>query len=65
MTSRNKVLLVSSMVLAVLVISSAVVWEIAGQSSGNKMPVALLIGINIISILSVFVVFFLKIQKKF
>jgi len=64
MTNRNKVLLVSSMILALLVIASVVVWEMTGQSSGEKIPVVLIVTIIVISILSVFVVYFLKIQKK-
>lgn len=64
MTTRNKVLLVSSIILALLVIVSVVVWKITGQSSGEKMPVVLFVTIIVISILSVFVVYFSKIQKK-
>ncbi len=64
MTTRNKVLLVSSIVLALLVIASVVVWEITGRSSGEKIPVVLIVTIIVISILSVFVVYFSKIQKK-
>ena len=64
MTNRNKVLLVSSIILALLVITSVVVWEITGQSSGEKIPVVLLATIILISVLSVFVVYFSKIQKK-
>jgi len=64
MTTRNKVLLVSSIILALLVIASIVVWKITGQSSGEKMPVVLFVTIIVISILSVFVVYFSKIQKK-
>ena len=64
MTTRNKVLLVSSMILAVLVITSVVVWEIIGQSNEKKLPVVLIVTIIVISLLSVFVVYFSKIQKK-
>lgn len=64
MTTRNKVLLFSSIVLALLVIASIVVWEITGQSSDEQMPVLLIVAIIIISVLSVFVVYFSKIQKK-
>lgn len=64
MTTRNKVLLVSSIILALLVIAIVVVWEITGQSSGEKIPVVLFVTIIVISILSVFVVYFSKIQKK-
>ena len=64
MTTRNKVLLVSSIILALLVISSVVVWEITGQSNGEKIPVVLFVTIIVISILSVFVVYISKIQKK-
>lgn len=64
MTTRNKVLLVSSIILALLVIASVLVWEITGQSSGEKIPVVLLATIILISVLSVFVVYFSKIQKK-
>lgn len=64
LTTRNKVLLVSSIILALLVIAIVVVWEITGQSSGEKIPVVLFVTIIVISILSVFVVYFSKIQKK-
>lgn len=64
MTTRNKVLLFSSIVLALMVIASIVVWEITGQSSEEQMPTVLIVAIIIISILSVFVVYFSKIQKK-
>jgi DNA-binding ferritin-like protein (Dps family) len=64
MTNRNKVLLVSSIILALLVIASVVVWEMTGQSSGERIPVVLLATIILISVLSVFVVYFSKIQKK-
>ena len=64
MTTRNKALLVSSTVLALLVIASVVVWEFTGRSNGEKIPVVLLATIIVISILSVFVVYFSKIQKK-
>jgi DNA-binding ferritin-like protein (Dps family) len=64
MTTRNKDLLVSSIILALLVIASIVVWEITGQSSDEQMPVLLIVAIIIISVLSVFVVYFSKIQKK-
>ncbi len=37
MTTRNKVLLFSSIVLALLVIASIVVWEITGQSKWGKV----------------------------
>lgn len=64
MTTRNKVLLISSIILALLVIASVVVWEITGRSSDEKIPVVLFVTIIVISILSVFVVYFSKIQKK-
>lgn len=64
MTTRNKVLLFSSIVLALMVIASIVVWEITGQSSEEQMPTVLIVAIIIISILSIFVVYFSKIQKK-
>ncbi|MDO9086094.1 MAG: hypothetical protein Q7U53_07805 [Anaerolineaceae bacterium] len=64
MTTRNKVLLVSSILLALLVIASLVVWEMTGQSSGEQMPMVVIVTIIVISVLSVFVVYFSKIQKK-
>ncbi|MBE0684951.1 MAG: DUF1129 family protein [Anaerolineaceae bacterium] len=64
MTTRNKALLVSSIVLALLVIASIVFWEITGQSNGERLPAVALAAIIIISVLSVFVVYFSKIQKK-
>lgn len=64
MTTRNKVLLFSSIVLALMVIASIVVWEITGQSSEEQMPAVIIVAIIVISILSVFVVYFSKIQKK-
>ncbi|MBW6474153.1 MAG: hypothetical protein K0B14_13590 [Anaerolineaceae bacterium] len=64
MTTRNKFLLVSSIVLALLVIASVVFWEITGPTNGDKIPVGLFVTIIVISILSVFVVYFSKIQKK-
>jgi DNA-binding ferritin-like protein (Dps family) len=64
MTTRSKVLLGSSIILALLVIASVVVWEMTGQSSGEKIPTVLFVGIILISISSLFVVYFSKIQKK-
>jgi DNA-binding ferritin-like protein (Dps family) len=64
MTNRNKVLLVSSIILALLVIASVVVWQINGQSNGEKIPMVVFAVIILISVLSVFVVYFSKIQKR-
>jgi DNA-binding ferritin-like protein (Dps family) len=64
MTTRNKVLLFSSILLALLVIASTVMWEITERSKGEKMPLVLLLTIIIVSFLSVFVVYFSKIKKK-
>ncbi|PKP34686.1 MAG: hypothetical protein CVT98_10645 [Bacteroidetes bacterium HGW-Bacteroidetes-15] len=47
-----------------MVIASVVFWEITAQSDGDKIPVVLFVTIIVISILSVFVVYFSKIQKK-
>lgn len=66
MTKRNKVLLFSSTLLALLVIASVIFWQVknANQANGEKIPVGVLITIIVVSILSVFVVYFSKVQKK-
>jgi len=66
MTARNKIILASSIILALLVIGSVLVWNISStnQSDNGQMPIVLLIGILTVSVLSVFVVYFSKIQKR-
>ncbi len=66
MTVRNKIILASSIILALLVIGSVLVWNISStnQSDNGQMPIVLLIGILTVSVLSVFVVYFSKIQKR-
>ncbi len=66
MTTRNKVLLFSSVMLALLVIGSVIIWQISSgnQSDGEKTPGIVVITIIVISVLSVLVVYFSKIQKR-
>lgn len=66
MTTRNKILLSSSIILALLVIASVVLWEMSStnQTEGNSMPVGFVAGIILVSVLSVFVVYFTKIKKR-
>ena len=66
MTTRNKVLILSSLLLAILVITSVVLWQVSAvnQNGAGTTPVFLLITIIVISVLSVFVVYFLKIRKR-
>ena len=66
MTTRNKILLISSVVLALLVIGSVLVWQVSSvnQADGENIPAFVVITIIVISVLSVFIVYFSKIQKK-
>jgi DNA-binding ferritin-like protein (Dps family) len=66
MTTRNKVLILSSLLLAILVIASVILWRVSAgnQDSAGTIPIFLLITIVAISVLSVFVVYFLKIKKR-
>ncbi len=66
MTTRNKVLILSSLLLAILVIASVILWQVSAvnQGNGGTTPVFLLITIIVISVLSVFLVYFLKIRKR-
>ena len=66
MTTRNKVLILSSLLLAILVIASVILWRVSAgnQDGAGTIPIFLLITIVAISVLSVFVVYFLKIKKR-
>jgi DNA-binding ferritin-like protein (Dps family) len=66
MTKRNKIILLSSVLLAVLVILSTGVFAIsrADQYTASQESTLLTTMIILVSILSVFVVYFSKVQKR-
>lgn len=66
MTTRNKILLSSSIILALLVIVSVYMWGLSStyQVERNSIQIIFVVGIVLVSISSVFIVYFTKIQKK-
>jgi len=66
MTRRNKITIFSSIALAIIVISSIIVWAVspASQSTRENIPVFIYALIILASISSVFVVYFTKVRKN-
>ncbi len=66
LTKNNKIILFSSILLALLVILSVLIWGFMDNKNpdGGNLPLPLLVTILAAAVLSVFVVFFTKIRRK-
>jgi len=66
MTQRNKIALISAVLLALLVILSAIAFAISStpQNTANKASTLLIAIIILVSISSVFIVYFTKVRKR-
>lgn len=66
MTRRNKITILSSLALAIIVILSIIVWAISPASQNNReaIPVIIYALVILACISSIFVVYFTKVRKK-